>query len=79
MSKNRRIIYHKGIWRDKHTNELLWKDIERNVHAVSLMEDSHIINCINKIKRDNWRTEYLMFFEQEMLKRKTELGKILYV
>ena len=36
---------------------------------VSQMETRHIVNCINKIIRDNWRVGYLERLQLELLIR----------
>lgn len=33
------------------------------------MSTNHILNCMNKIMRDNWRTEYLDYFKEELNER----------
>ena len=50
--------------------DTLWIDKKGNTHLVSKMATSHILNCINLIKRRrNWRKEYLERLELELLIR----------
>lgn len=54
----------KGIWKDKESNEL----------KISEMSTSHIKNCINFIKRNNFKTRlcYLEVFQDELSRREQQ-------
>ena len=39
------------------------------------MKTSHLVNCINKIKRDNWRLYALTILETELKLRNYEKEK----
>jgi hypothetical protein len=43
-----------------------WPSSDGTIQNISTMNNDHIINCIEKIKRDNWRLEYLPLFEAEL-------------
>lgn len=50
--------------------DTLWRCKDGRVLTVSQMETRHIIHCINKINRDNWRKKYLARLEIELEIRK---------
>lgn len=39
------------------------------IHDIKDMSTQHIVNCIKKIKRENWRKVYLPLFEFEIAQR----------
>jgi len=39
--------------------DTIWITKDGRVLLVSQMSTDHILNCIDKIRRDNWRIEYL--------------------
>lgn len=50
----------KGIWRTQFNEDI----------HLSQMKTSHIQNCINKCKKEIWRTWALPILEQELKRRK---------
>ena len=46
-----------------------WKNGKDEIVPISELSTQHIINIINKIKRDKWRVEYLDIMERELIKR----------
>lgn len=50
----------KGIWTTQFNEDI----------HLSQMKTSHIQNCINKCKRERWRTWALPILEQELKRRK---------
>ena len=47
----------------------LWKTAKGEILKVSNMTTHHLKMCINKIKRDNWRKDYLPILIKELNKR----------
>lgn len=60
----------------EYENQLLsskiWQMKNGKCIRISDMSDSHIINCINKIIREDWRVEYLPILKTEMYNRKNK-------
>lgn len=50
----------------------LWEDRFGNVHVISKMRTRHLKCCLSKIKRENWRTEYIQVITDELNKRKDD-------
>ena len=46
-----------------------WKNGKDKIVPISELSTQHIINIINKIKRDKWRVDYLDMMERELRKR----------
>lgn len=44
----------------------IWTTCDKRTIPVKYMKTSHLINCINKIKRDNWRLYALPILEIEL-------------
>ena len=42
----------------------IWTTYDGRAIYIKNMKTSHLINCINKIKRDNWRLYALPIFER---------------
>lgn len=54
-----------------------WRSANGTTWQIKDMKTSHVQNCITKIKRENWRMEYLEILEQELRNRNSRLHKIL--
>lgn len=48
-----------------------WETKEGNLIPIKEMSSYYIKNCINLIKKYNWRTQYLPYLENELKCRKT--------
>lgn len=61
-------------WEYPRGNGPLWPNANGFIPIMS-MDDGHIQNCINLIRRKNWRKGYLPLFlrEQERRKKKREI------
>lgn len=46
-----------------------WKNGKNEIVSISELSTQHIVNIINKIKRDKWRVDYLGIMERELMKR----------
>lgn len=46
-----------------------WKNGKNEIIPISELSTQHIINIINKIKKDKWREDYLDIMEKELKKR----------
>jgi hypothetical protein len=46
-----------------------WPSSNMVIHDIDKMSTQHIVNCIKKIKRENWRKVYLPLFEFEIAQR----------
>ena len=46
-----------------------WKKGKNEIVPISELSTQHIINIINKIKRDKWRVDYLDIMEKELRER----------
>ena len=46
-----------------------WKNGKGEIVPISELSTQHIVNIINKIKRDKWRVDYLGIMERELMKR----------
>lgn len=53
--------------------EKKWPSANMVIHDIKDMTTQHIVNCIKKIKRENWRKVYLPLFEFEVEERKRKL------
>lgn len=53
----------------KIKKSILWKTANGEEIKIEDMNTSHIKNCINKIKKSNWRVEYLEALENELKRR----------
>ena len=51
-------------------NSRVWRMKNGKHIRISDMPTEHIQNCINKIVRENWRTEYYPILKEELNKRK---------
>lgn len=51
-------------------NSRVWRMRNGKTISISDMSTEHIQNCINKIVRENWRTEYYPILKEELNKRK---------
>lgn len=60
QEKIKKLFLTKKLWTDKLGCHIQLKD----------METSHIKNCINKCKRENWRIYALPILEKELIERK---------
>ena len=50
-----------------------WSSKDGTVHEISKMSNSHIINCLKMIKRENYRMVYQPLFEAEVLYRQKQI------
>ena len=50
-----------------------WVSKTGKVFNIEKMETSHIANCLNKCIKDNWRTQYISIFKNELERRKNEM------
>lgn len=53
----------------RKNKDVLWRTSDGREIEISKMDTSHIKNCINKIKKSNWRVEYLPFLKEELDRR----------
>ena len=62
------LYYNLSSNKDKRYNK--WLQADGSEINVSSMTKSHLINSINKIKRDKWRRNWLHILEKELESRK---------
>ena len=58
-----------AAYRDYLLKNNLWESRNKKIIPISEMSTIHIINSINKIKRENWRPYYLQPLQKELTKR----------
>ena len=58
-----------ATYRDYLLKNNLWECRNKKIIPISEMSTIHIINSINKIKRENWRPYYLQPLQKELTKR----------
>lgn len=54
---------------DELTGEILWETKTFELIPVSQMTTSHIQNALRMCIKNNWRTEYIQIFQEELEKR----------
>jgi hypothetical protein len=54
---------------DELTGEILWETKTFDLIPISQMTTSHIQNAMRMCIKNNWRTEYITVFQQELEKR----------
>lgn len=57
---------------DELTGEILWETKTFDLIPISQMTTSHIQNALRMCIKNNWRTEYITVFQQELEKRNFE-------
>lgn len=58
--------------RDTLTGEIMWETKTFDLIPISQMTTSHIQNAMRICIKNNWRTEYITIFQQELEKRNFE-------
>lgn len=54
---------------DELTGEIMWETKTFDLIPVSQMTTSHIKNALRMCIKNNWRTEYIQIFQDELNKR----------
>jgi hypothetical protein len=54
---------------DELTGEILWETKTLDLIPISQMTTSHILNAMRMCIKNNWRTEYIQVFQEELDKR----------
>lgn len=54
---------------DELTGEILWETKTFELIPISQMTTSHIQNALRMCIKNNWRTEYIQIFQDELNKR----------
>ena len=54
---------------DELTGEIMWETKTFELIPVSQMTTSHIQNALRMCIKNNWRTEYIQIFQDELNKR----------
>lgn len=57
---------------DELTGEILWETKTFELIPISQMTTSHILNAMRMCIKNNWRTEYIQVFQNELDKRNIE-------
>lgn len=57
---------------DELTGEILWETKTFDLIPISQMTTQHIQNALRMCIKNNWRTEYITVFQQELEKRNFE-------
>jgi hypothetical protein len=63
------IPFEDTISKDYLLKNNLWECKNKKIIPISEMSTMHLINTINKIKREDWRVYYLQPLQKELTKR----------